>query len=1152
MKKSCADKIISEYNIKIQACSIQLSSVSSDSIDTFGAMILPFYINGRKYLHKVVVSSAEGYSGDILVGTDLLNRLGNVTFNFQNNYVEIQGKNYHFIDVCNTKLSIAKINEDIDAEKHFLLHSDIKPHSCVYDDELEYIPVGQPCNNPDLSELSSEQTVEINKLLSEYHEIIPSSETDIGRCDIIKHSINTGNHKAIVTRQWPIPHSTKQVMEEEISKMLKMGVIEPCSSPWHSPSLLVKKKNGSFRYCIDYRAINAITVKDNFPMPRIETVLESLKGATYFSSIDLRSGYWQVSIAEEDRDKTAFSTQSGTYRFLSMPFGLCNAPATFQRVMQTILSSVLGICAFVYLDDIVVFSKSFEQHTTDLTKVFALIKQSGMKISPEKCAFAKQSIKYLGHIVSSKGIEVDPEKIVAIQKMRNPKTVKEVRSIVGVASYYRKFVPNFSEKCAPLTELTKRNTKFCWNDQHENAFQVIKTALTQTPILKYPDYTKKFKIQTDSSDIAMGAALTQEYDSIDHPITYFSRKFNPAETRYSVTEKEALCIIAAVKHFHQYIYGYKFTIVTDHAPLRYLFQYKATVPRIARWALLLAQFDYDIIYKPGKQHILPDTLSRTVAAVNPRVPKTLHTNCADPAEIFNSEVTRREQENDSSLKMIIETLENADISLVNPDIIDQYSLQNDCLYYQEKPSLDSQSRLRLVVPRTLINKALVIAHDIAIAGHFGVKKTLHRAKDLFFWPNQSCDVKSYVSNCQICQKRNYQGATTAKIGQLPTVKYPLERVGVDLIGKLSPSHSGNYYILTIVDHFSRFVQAYPLENKRSETVTKAFLDYICRYGCPENIVSDRGCEFTSHIFREVIRAIKSKLHVTSAFHPQANGMTEAFNKLIKNTIHSLVQSDVMTWDEELPCAVLALNCSFHPSIKNVPYFLFHGRDPPICYSTLLNTKSLNYAIDDDSPLAVYARLQKTFQEAQNASQDAHDLNVRYQKYKTVKLAEGEAVFLKNETRRRGPYSKFYPYWQGPYRVTKVLNEVNYEITPIHGNKKTQVVHINRLKRARQSNDTPFVNIPIDNKSNATTDYDNRDRCDISCNESNTTDDDDDDNAVVICTRQPKQNNNIRYALRSRGPPPYNALSRRTRPNRTRVIAFVMLTFFSFLLIVVAY
>ena len=1212
IKQSFARSIAEACNLKVKRTKLRLSAVDNQVIEVLGAITLDFEIGGQIFKHDALVTSAEAYHGSVLAGTDLMQRLGKVSFDFDSHLVKLNGQDYDFrsvdselgslglnklvaklavenrtvskidglsvsthsvevpfpentqvlVEVGNKARSCGLINtiapvtggkvevgvmnwaaepRAIEGDNWQLTVSLISDQTANIENDFEEPELGAP----DLSHLTEVEQVRIKEVLEFKKGAIAQTETDLGFCPLIEHAIDTGDNQPVATRQWPIPHSMLKVMESQCQEMLSQGVIEPCASAWRSPTLLVRKKDDSFRYVIDYRNINKITVKDKFPLPRIDTVLNSLNGARIFTTLDLKSGYYQVPIRPADRVKTAFSTGSKTYCYRMLAMGLCNAAATFQRLMQTVLEPVLGRCALVFLDDIIVYSESFEDHVTHLNEVLEALENHGLKVSPKKCSYAKTRLKYLGHVVSSQGIEVDEEKVRAIEQMPAPKTKRQVRGILGMASYYRKFIKDFSRVAAPLTELTKKDVRFAWRDEHQKAFEDLKHALCRAPILSYPDHDKTFRLHTDASDLAVGAVLTQKIDGIDRPIGYFSRKLNDAEKRYNTTEKEALAIVSGVKNFAQYLFGYKFTILTDHAPLRYIFQYKATIPRITRWALLLAEFDFEIIYKPGREHIIPDTLSRAVSVIETRAAVSSKFN---PANVFEPSLVSQMQRKQRELGKLMANLEGEATNQIAADIVEKYVLQQGCLYYLDESR--AEVKTRLVVPASMKREALYLSHDTPLGGHFGVRKTLERSREMFFWPNQADDVKRYVQQCQVCQKRNVVGLQRAKIGQLPMVTRPLERVGIDLIGKISPSLSGNQYVLTIVDHMTRFVQAYPLRNKNSETVAHAFLDFVCRYGCPEHIVSDRGSEFTAETFREVARLLQSKLHFTSAYHPQSNGMTEAFNKLIKNTISGMITGDVKTWDEQLPCAILALNCSYHPSVKNTPYFLLHGRDPPLPYSSLLGRNMLNYALNDDSPSSVFARLQKAFQNAQVASAEAHNKNVKYQKHSGLQFHVGDAVFLHNNRKNRGAHSKFLPAWLGPYRILERIGDANYVLQAIYGSRKKEfTVHQNRLKLARVSEDSaPFVSREDVEPSEGVAEKEGTAVLGDEDDES------DDDGFVTFVKKRVKESKQpeCRYALRSKRVAEKQVVparrSKRLRVNTTTVLAVLMVLFTAILII----
>ena len=1028
---------------------IRIGTTNGKEIPVYGGVCLPFELNDVKFQHTVLLTPADAFPGDLLLGVDWLTKLGTVQFNFKEHTVNIEGYNIPFRTVLATGLAPRIRYTDKLQLTSFIPVSE--------DDGIEEIREGPEMGPIRLDHLTPEEREQIKRVWEANSPAVSQSETDLGCCELVSHQIRTGDQMPVVKKQYPIPHAKKELMESEINKMLKMDVIEACQSPWRSPVLLVQKKNAEgqkkdHRFAVDFRDLNERVPKDKFPLPRIETILEALRGASVFSSLDLKSGYWQVPVAPEDRDKTAFSCGWATFRFKRMPFGLHNAPATFQRLMQRVLHKVLNVCALVYLDDIIVFSKNFEDHLAHLNTVLKLLGKHGLKVSPAKCHLAKAELKFLGHQVSGKGIEVDTDKVKAIREMPPPTDKRGIRGFIGMASYYRKFIPEFSEVAAPLTALTKKDARFKWLDEHQKAFDTLKIQLSSAPVLAYPQYDRIYKLQTDASHTALGAVLTQEENGIDRPISYYSRKLNDAETRYTVTEKEALAIVAAVKHFAAYLYGKKFIILTDHAPLRYIFQYKATVPRITRWAVVLAQFDYEIIYKPGKAHLVPDALSRNVAAVMVRQEQYRN----DPAQIFEPVRVRAAQLREPEYCALIGALEDGAGNTHNPGVGDRFCLQEGCLYYAEK--LEEEGRLRLVVPHDLKNEALKIAHDTTLGGHFGVEKTYHRTKTMFYWKTQISDVQAYVKSCDICQRRNPRGQLKAGIGRLPPANEPLERVGIDLIGKLSPSLRGNHYILTIVCHFSRFVQAYAIPNKRTETVANRFLDFVCRYGTPQHVVSDRGSEFTSRVFQDMLNRIKAKTHLTCAYHPQSNGLTEVFNKLLKNTIIPMVQQDPRTWDDQLPCAVFALNSSYHPSIRNSPYFLMHGRDPPLPYSQLLGPQRLHYGLTDGDPEAIYQRLQKAFRSAREASDEAHELNVKYQSKPSARVyTVGDVVFLRNEAAMRGSYSKFATHWIGPFRISRVVTRVNVEIYAVFDDRrKPQIVHVDRLKPAHVREGTPYI------------------------------------------------------------------------------------------------
>jgi hypothetical protein len=408
--------------------------------------------------------------------------------------------------------------------------------------------------------------------------------------------------------------------------MLKDEIIQPSQSAWNFPILVVPKKldasgKRKWRICVDFRKLNDVTVGDSFPIPNIQDILDRLGRARYFSALDCASGYYQVPVAEEDRVKTAFSTATSHFEFLKMLFGLKSAPSTFQRLMNRVFLGLIGTRCFVYLDDIVLFAETLQEHNERLREVFERLRQFNLKIEPDKCEFLKTEISYLGHIVTGEGVRPDPNKVRAIKDFPIPKNATDVKSFLGLAGYYRKFIPQFSKIAKPLNDLLKKNHLWSWEQEQRDSFRSLQTALTQEPVLQYPDFTKPFVLTCDASGYAIGAILSQGKIGHDKPISFASRTLNKAEQNYSTIEKELTAIVWACRHFRPYLLGRTFTIVTDHKPLTWMFSVKDPSSRLLRWRLLLEEFDYTIEYKAGSKNVNADALSR-----NPVVLTTMITS----------------------------------------------------------------------------------------------------------------------------------------------------------------------------------------------------------------------------------------------------------------------------------------------------------------------------------------------------------------------------------------------------------------------------------------------------------------------------------------------------------------------------------------------
>ncbi|GAA6104764.1 protein turtle homolog B-like [Tachysurus ichikawai] len=433
---------------------------------------------------------------------------------------------------------------------------------------------------------------------------------ETGQTEVVKHRIITTDERPVRKKAYKISIEKQSFVESQIQELLEKKIIRPSSSPWAAPVVVVQKKDGGSRLCVDYRGLNAKTYLDAYPMPQIQDILESLHGAAVFTTLDLRSGYWQLEMEADSVQKTAFTTSSGLYEFLHLPFGLKNAAASFQRLMEHVLRELKGKCCMVYIDDGVVFSKNKQDHLQHLQQVFNCLHKAGLTLNLKKFNFIQKSLTFLGHVVSSEGIKTDPAKVSAVSSFPVPQSLKDVQRFLGLAGWYHRFIPKFSEKAAPLHALKKMNSTWTWTDQCQQAFDLIKQDLTQAPVLLSPDFNQTFRVQTDASEIGLGAVLTQESAGGEHVIAYASRLLRGAEKSYSVAEKECLAVVWAVEKWRPYLEGRPFEVVTDHAALTWAFQHPKPSSRLVRWTIRLQGFHFTVKYRKGQCNVVPDVLSR--------------------------------------------------------------------------------------------------------------------------------------------------------------------------------------------------------------------------------------------------------------------------------------------------------------------------------------------------------------------------------------------------------------------------------------------------------------------------------------------------------------------------------------------------------------
>ena len=905
--------------------------------------------------------------------------------------------------------------------------------------------------------------------LNEYSHVF-SEKVVAGNCNILSHCIKLCDSRPIKQ----VPRRIPLHLQEEVNKILEdmkvQKVIEESNSPWVSPAVMVKKKDGTIRFCVDFRKLNAVTIKDSFPLPRIDNILDCLKGNSWFCTIDLKSGYWQVSLDPKDREKTAFSVGNGLWQFTVMPFGLCNAPATFERLMEKVLKGLISKVCFVYLDDVIVFGKNFEEMLCNLKEVFCRLKNANLKVNPSKCNFLKKEVKYLGHVISAEGVATDPEKISSVRDWPLPKNRKQVRSFLGFCSYYRKFVKGFAIVAKPLYNLTEENRKFLWSSECQVAFENLKRVLTCPPILSFPSGEGQFILDTDASNHGIGAVLSQFQEGEEKVIAYFSRIFNKAERNYCVTRRELLAVVDSVKFFHHYLYGRKFLVRTDHVSLRWLMSFRNLEGQLARWMERLQQYDFDVLYHRGKVHNNADGLSRRPCL------ETLCRYCikvesneeSSKEEIFgrlvfsneNFQEWRAAQLQDAVVSKIIHFKEAGtrpdwqEIASGDPSLKIYWSywdtlLLIDGVLHKKWISPNLQRNIfQIVVPRQRIHEILKEAHDSPSGGHFGVNKTLQKVRKRFYWVSSKRDVENWCASCKECVAKKGPLGKGKSPMEIYNVGAPFERIQVDILGPLPTSSSGNKYLLVVVDCFSKWPEAVPLKNKRASTVARSLVDQVfSRHGIPLELHTDQGRNFECHLFKEMTLLLGIRKSRTTPLHPQSDGQVERQHRSILNYLAKFISENQKDWDRWISLYLLAYRSSKQEAIGMSPAEMYLGQDLRLPLD-LLRGVSPSTKEEKDSAGFV-SKLRQRLDSIHHFARQRLSISSKNAKFwydqraRRKNFEPGQQVWFYNPRRIPGRAPKLQSPWEGPWEVIRKISEVLYCIQKCPRS-KNKIVHANRL------------------------------------------------------------------------------------------------------------
>ena len=655
-------------------------------------------------------------------------------------------------------------------------------------------------------------------------------------------------------------------LQRQVEELLVKGYVKESMSPRAVPVILVPKKDGSWRMCVDCRAINNITVKYRHPIPRLDDMLDELHGSCVFSKIDLKSGYHQIRMKEGDEWKTAFKTKYGLYEWLVMPFGLTNAPSTFMRLMNHVLRPFIGKFVVVYFDDILIYSKSLHDHVSHLNSVLDVLRKEKLYANLKKCTFCTDKLVFLGFVVSAKGIEVDEEKIKAIQEWPTPSNLSNVRSFHGLASFYRRFVKDFSTIVAPLTEVIKKNVAFKWSEEQEKAFQLIKHKLTHAPLLALPNFSKTFEIECDASGVGIGAVLMQE----GRPLAYFSEKLNGAALKYPTYDKELYALVRTLETWQHYLWPKEFVIHTDHESLKHLKGQHKLNKRHARWVEFIETFPYVIRYKQGRENVAADVLSRRYALIF-----TLD------AKFLGFEHIKELYHDDHDFREVYSTCEKS----------------AEGKFYRYEGFLFRENKL--CVPSCSIRDLLVReSHGGGLMGHFGVAKTLAMLQEHFYWPHMKRDVERICGRCVTCRQAKSRVQPNGLYTPLPIPSSPWIDISMDFVLGLPRSRRGKDSIFVVVDRFSKMAHFIPCHktDDASHIADLFFREIVRLHKMPRTIVSDRDTKFLSYFWKTLWGKLGTKLLFSTTCHPQTDGQTEVVNRTLSTLLRAVISKNIKTWE----------------------------------------------------------------------------------------------------------------------------------------------------------------------------------------------------------------------------------------------------------------
>ena len=925
---------------------------------------------------------------------------------------------------------------------------------------------GRPDDNAATPAAASEDP-EVATLLREYADVFPDKlPNELPPARGVEHAIELkpGSRPPPVRPLRQQSAKDSAVIDEFIKKHVASGVLQPSHSPYGSLLVIVKKKDGTPRVCVDYRALNEITVKNKYPLPLMDELFDRVQGAKYFSSIDLRDGFYQILLREEDRQKTAFRTRFGSYEYTVLPMGLCNAPSTFMQLMNDTFRDLLDKSVLSFLDDILIFSKTREEHLRHIREVLERLRAKKLYGKLSKCEFMRSEVGFLGHRIGENGLCVSPDKVDAVKNWPTPRNVHDVRSFLGLAGFYRRFVKGFSEIALPMTELTHNNASWVWGPKQQKAFDELKGALCSAPVLILPDPTKPFVLNCDSCKFAIGATLQQDLGNGLQPVAYRSKKLSKAERNYDVREREFMAILDACSHWRHYLHSDEpFVLKSDHSSLVHYMTMPNLTGRLARWVLKMQDFHCKLEYIPGPQNVVADALSRRpdlehdeedsdaavgqapaqspacVAAPLVTVPVGAGASSVGEPKSVLAPITVRPQSH-LTQQVVAAARSNEAYQRLVATAPAGASVVQGLLFEGDQ----------LVVPddQALRTSILAAGHDDVTGAHFGRDKTLAAIRRRFTWSGLATDVERYVASCDSCQRNKpSQQLTPGPLMPLPIPERPGTHWTQDAVTGLPKTKRGHDAIQVYVERFCKVKYFQPSRSAdgAAELAANLVRRVVSQHGIPESVVSDRDPRITARYYAELSRLMGTQLNMSTAQHPQTDGQSEREIRTLITALRSFCNDHQDDWDDILPMLELGFNTAVQASTQRSPYELLYGQQP---------RTPLDVALDpllSRVPAAKERadRLREGFEFARGKLVQAQQRQARNadRHRRLVQLAVGDEVLLSTDgLQLRGQNNKLCSPFVGPFAITEVVNANAFRLElPPQMEALHPVFNISRLK-----------------------------------------------------------------------------------------------------------